>query len=152
LWLFLLFLLGTVLLYLPTIRNGFMMDDYAALYRILIEKRIVYREFLRPWIDISFYLNWMISGLHPEGYHLFNFILHALTTYMVYQVVVDLPFFAGRERETMGVMAAVFFLFYPFHNEGVVWLAGRLSSIAAFLGLSAIHFALIKKGATGFWL
>jgi hypothetical protein len=152
LWLFLLFLVGTILIYLPTIGNGFMMDDYAALYRILIEKRILYREFLRPWIDISFYLNWMISGLHPEGYHLFNFAIHALTTYMVYRVVAGLPFLGNKEREMMGVMAGVLFLFYPFHNEGVVWLAGRLSSMAALFGLLALHFHLTFGAARGFWL
>ncbi len=48
--------------------------------------------------------------------------------------------------------AGCYFSFYPFHNEGVVWLSGRLSSMAALCGLMAIHFSLTKKWPLGFVL
>jgi hypothetical protein len=144
------FLLGTFLLYFPVLGNGFLTDDYAALHRILIEKRILYKEFLRPLIDITFYGNWVFSGLHPVGYYVFNFIVHALTCWMVYRVALDLPGLPDGQQEAIALTAGFLFLVYPFHNEGVVWLAGRLSSMAALFGLLAIHFSLTKAGPWGF--
>lgn len=148
----LLFVLGTVLIYLPVLGNGFLTDDYAALYRLLVEKRVLYREFMRPLIDISFYLNWLISGLHPLGYYLFNLLVHAFTCFMVYRVAMDLPLIEADRRDAFALTAGLLFLFYPFHNEGVVWLAGRLSSMAALSALLAIHFSLRRRRPWGFWL
>lgn len=147
---FLCFLAGTLLLYFPVLGNGFLTDDYASLHRVLIERRILYREFLRPLIDVSFYLNWLVFGLHPAGYYAFNFVVHALTCFMVYRVVLDLPFYPEGRRESGALVAGLLFLFYPFHNEGVVWLSGRLSSMAALFALLAMHFSLTKQGVKGF--
>jgi len=151
-WLVLLgFALGTVLLYFPVLGNGFLTDDYAALYRLLIEKRVIYQDMMRPLIDVSFYLNWFFFKLHPTGYYLFNFSVHALVCYMVYRVALDLPLFAASVGQRVGfaLTAGVLFLFYPFHNEGVVWLSGRLSSMAALFGLLAIHISLTRRGPWG---
>lgn len=141
----------TFLLYFPVLGNGFLTDDYASLYRLLVEKRVPFGEMSRPLIDISFYFNYLISGLRPVSYYLFNLIVHALTGYLVYRVGLDLPLFAGRRQETFALAAGTLFLFYPFHSEGVVWLSGRLSSMAALCGLAAIHFSLVKKWPWG-WL
>src|ERR1700677_4302591 len=119
----------TFLLYFPIPGNGFLTDDYASLYRLLIEKRIPFGETVRPLIDISFYFNYLISGLHPVSYYLFNFVVHTLACYMVYGVALDLPLFTGRRQTGFALAAGLLFLFYPFHNEGVVWLSGRLSSM-----------------------
>src|SRR6185312_16911817 len=133
------------LLYFPVLGNGFLTDDYAALYRLLIQKRVLFEEMVRPLIDISFYFNYLLSGLHPLGYYLFNFFVHALACFMVYQVALDLPVFSARKQRAFAMTAGLLFLFYPFHNEGVVWLSGRLSSMAALCGLLAIHFVLTKR-------
>jgi hypothetical protein len=133
------------LLYFPVLGNGFLTDDYAALYRLLIQKRVLFEGMVRPLIDISFYFNYLISGLHPVGYYIFNLCIHALVCCMVYQVTLDLPMFSGRRQQWFALTAGFLFLFYPFHNEGVVWLSGRLSSLAALFGLMAIHFAMGTK-------
>jgi hypothetical protein len=159
----LLFVALTFLLYFPVLGNGFLTDDYAALYRLLIQKRVLFEEMVRPLIDISFYCNYLISGLHPLGYYIFNFCVHGLTCFMVYRVALDLPVFdERRQREgvrggvrrqrVFALTAGLVFLFYPFHSEGVVWLSGRLSSMAALFGLMAIHFALTKRGMWGYML
>jgi hypothetical protein len=139
----------TFLLYFPVLGNGFLTDDYASLYRLLIEKRVPFEETIRPLIDISFYFNFLISGIHPVSYYIFNFCVHALTCYMVYRVALDLPLFSARRQRVFAMTAAFLFLFYPFHNEGVVWLSGRLSSMAALFGLMAIHFSLARKSPWG---
>lgn len=146
------FAAGTVLLYFPVLHNGFLTDDYAALYRITVQHHILYREFLRPLIDITFYFNYLLSGLNPAGYYIFNFVIHALTCYMVYRVALDLRLFDGAVRYQFAWVAGILFLVYPFHNEGIVWLSGRLSSMAAFCGLLAVHFNLTKRWPLDFLL
>ena len=141
----LLFGVLTFLLYFPVLGNGFLTDDYAALYRLLIEKRVLFEGMVRPLIDISFYFNYLISGLHPFGYYIFNLCIHALSCYMVYRVALDVPVFDDARQRVFALTAGFLFVFYPFHNEGVVWLSGRLSSMAALFGLMAIHFWLTKK-------
>jgi hypothetical protein len=148
----LLFGVVTFLLYFPVLGNGFLTDDYASLYRLLIEKRVPFQETVRPLIDISFYFNYFISGLHPVSYYIFNLCIHALSCYMVYRVALDLPLFTGRRQTGFALTAGFLFLLYPFHNEGVVWLSGRLSSMAALFGLMAIHFSLTKKWPWNFVL
>jgi hypothetical protein len=146
------FALGTLLLYFPVLQNGFLADDYAALYRITIQHHFLYRESLRPLIDITFYLNYLLSGLHPAGYYIFNFVIHALTCCMVYRVALDLQLFEGAARYQFAWVAGILFLVYPFHNEGIVWLSGRLSTMAAFCGLLAVHFNLTKRWPLDFVL
>jgi len=144
----LLFVLATFALYLPVLGNGFLTDDYAALYRICVEKQVLHTSFFRPLIDISFYFNYLISGLHPWSYYVFNLTVHATACYMTYRVALQLPFFTDERQERFAWVAGWLFLFYPFHNESVVWLAGRLSSMSALCALAAIHFSL-KGAASG---
>jgi len=144
--------LGTLLLYGPVLGNSFLTDDYASLYRIMVEKRFFHEDFLRPLIDISFYFNYIFSGLHASGYYVFNFCIHSLTCYMVYRVALVLPYFSGRERWSFARMAGFLFLLYPFHNEAVVWLSGRLSSMAALCGLLAVFCHLMCRRPWNFFL
>ena len=63
------------ILYYPILGNTFLSDDYDSLYRLFIEKRILYREYLRPMIDVSFYFNYLISGFSPRGFYVFNIVV-----------------------------------------------------------------------------
>ncbi|HVS98713.1 MAG TPA: hypothetical protein VHE54_19615, partial [Puia sp.] len=167
----LLFTLVTFALYFPVLGNGFLIDDYAALYRILVEKRILFREFLRPLIDISFYFNWLYSGLHPAGYYIFNFAVHILVCFMTWKVARLLPIFsrtggaatrqtghtvqtggAATRQSTFALVSGLLFALYPFHNESIVWLSGRLSSMAALCAMTAIYLALTKRAPWDFVL
>jgi hypothetical protein len=139
------------LLYFPVLGNAFLTDDYAALYRILVEKRILYRDMLRPLIDISFYLNYLISGLHPLGYYIFNFLVHAANCYLVYLVASRIVIFGDRRQQYFALLSGLAFALYPYHNEPVVWLSGRLSSMAAAAGLWAIYLSLSRK-PPGNWI
>ncbi|MDO6431982.1 hypothetical protein Q4E93_15355 [Flavitalea sp. BT771] len=135
------FSLAGLLLYLPVLGNVFLTDDYAALYRVSVRKEILHKGFFRPLIDVTFWFNYLFSGLHPRGYYLFNLALHVATSYMVFKVALDMRFFSDERREALAWTAGWLFLFYPFHNESIVWLSGRLSSIAALCALVAIHYS-----------
>ncbi len=142
-----LFIITTLgfILYARCINNAFLSDDYDSLYRIIIEKRIIYREFFRPIIDISFYLNYMLSGLDPGSYYVFNIMIHVFNTYMIYRLVLCFGFFEDKRQMWFAIASALLFMFYPFHNESIVWLSGRLSSIASLCALLAIWFSITGR-------
>ena len=85
----LLFAVVGFVIYAPLLGNAFLSDDYDSLYRIYIQKRILYKEFLRPMIDISFYFNYLISGLSAWSYYLFNILLHIINALLVFRFALD---------------------------------------------------------------
>lgn len=131
------------IIYYPILDNTFISDDYDSLYRIQIEKRILIKEFFRPMIDFSFYLNFLVSGLYPWSYYLLNIIIHILNAFLVYQLILNYGRYVKRDLQSHAFFSGLLFLIYPFHNEGIVWLTGRLASIACMFALLSINVVLL---------
>lgn len=132
------FLLFGGLIYFPILNNAFLSDDYDSLYRICIERTIIIKEFFRPIIDVSFKFNYLIGGLNPKGFYIFNLAVHILNAYLVYKIAFALKPVSKDHLVLVSWLSAFLFLIYPFHNEGVVWLTGRLASISCFFGLLTV--------------
>jgi protein O-mannosyl-transferase len=135
-------------IYAPVIGNGFLSDDYDSLYRIYIQKRILYREFLRPMIDISFYLNYLVSGLSPWSYYIFNISVHIVNALLLFRFVSGYTLFSRKDQLFFAIMSGFLFLIYPFHNESISWLSGRLSSMACFFALLSLIIVNEREGKT----
>ncbi|MEP6747344.1 MAG: hypothetical protein ABJB86_06445 [Bacteroidota bacterium] len=142
----LLFTVVGFLVYAPVLGNTFLSDDYDSLYRIFIEKRIIYREFLRPMIDITFYFNFLISGLSPGSYYIFNVLTHICNAFLLFRFVRGINMCSERDRFEFALIPSFLFLIYPFHNESISWLSGRLSSMACFFALLSLLLARRKNG------
>lgn len=127
-----------LLLYYPILGNNFLSDDYDSLYRICIEDTIIVKEFLRPVIDISFKFNYFLGGLNSTGYYILNFLIHLANVFLIYKIAIALKPVNDQRLQVFGWLSALLFLIYPFHNEGIVWLTGRLSSISCFFALLSI--------------
>ncbi len=136
-----LFTLIGFIIYLPVLGNGFLSDDYDSLYRIYIQKRILYREFLRPMIDLSFYLNYLVSGLSPRSYYVFNITIHIINAILVFRFASGYTLFTKKNQFVFAVISGFLFLIYPFHNESIAWLSGRLSSMACLFALICLIIA-----------
>lgn len=136
------------IIYYPILDNAFISDDYDSLYRIQIEKRILIREFLRPMIDFSFYLNFLISGLDPWSYYLLNIIIHILNAFLVYQLILNYGRYVKKDLQSLAFFSGLLLLIYPFHNEGIVWLTGRLASIACMFALLSMNVVLLSVNRT----
>lgn len=129
-------------IFFPVLNNAFLSDDYDSLYRILIEKQIIYKEFFRPLIDVSFFMNYAVSGLHPWSYYLVNLMLHIASGFMVYKVAGRFVLFNDEKQWYFAFASGLLFIIYPFHNEGTVWLTGRLASIACLCALLALYWSM----------
>ncbi|OJY93245.1 MAG: hypothetical protein BGP13_16545 [Sphingobacteriales bacterium 40-81] len=138
--LFVFLVLGFIvfLIYYRILDHNFLSDDYDSLYRICIEHTIIVKEFFRPIIDISFKFNYFFSGLNGLGYYILNLLVHIANAFLVYKIMnAYTP--ASNKYNLLGWLSAFLFIIYPFHNEAIVWLTGRLSSIACFFALLCIY-------------
>jgi protein O-mannosyl-transferase len=142
----LLFTVVGLVIYIPLLGNGFLSDDYDSLYRIYIQKRILYREFLRPMIDISFYFNFLISGLSAWSYYIFNIVVHIINALLLFRLASRYVLFSKKDQWLFAFWSALLFLIYPFHNESIAWLSGRLSSMACLFALISLIIASERKG------
>ncbi|HSC40518.1 MAG TPA: hypothetical protein VLD19_21695, partial [Chitinophagaceae bacterium] len=141
-WILVLYSLVAVVCYYPVLGNTFLSDDYDSLYRVLIEKRVIYKGFLRPLTDVLFYSNYLVSGLNPFSYYILNLLLHILCAFMVYRIALRLSLFDKDRQTSFAVVSGLLFLVYPFHNEGIAWLTGRIVSAACLCGLLALYWSL----------
>ena len=142
----LLFAVVGFVIYAPLLGNAFLSDDYDSLYRIYIQKRILYKEFLRPMIDISFYFNYLISGLSAWSYYLFNILLHIINALLVFRFAASYVLFSKKDQWLFAFWSGLLFLIYPFHNESIAWLSGRLSSMACLFALMSLIIISERTG------
>src|SRR5262249_48160727 len=72
----------------------------------------------RPLLNLSFALNYQLSGLNPVGYHIFNFCLHGLSTWLVWLIIrrtLQLEYFAGRVAGAGDILAFLTALLWAIH-------------------------------------
>lgn len=128
-------LLVSVLVYAPTLGNGFVWDD-----QVVVVKNPVIRHLLplsrffsaegplkqRPLMSLSLALDRRLWGLNPFGFHLTNLLLHLLCCSGVYLLGLRLLRSFGA-----AFSAALLFAVHPVHAEAVSALLGRSDLMAA---------------------
>ncbi|HND21033.1 MAG TPA: hypothetical protein PLB18_16790, partial [Acidobacteriota bacterium] len=133
----------SVLVYLNSIGNGFAYDDV-----LIIEKNPLLRSvsniprlFLigywdtwyagaaayRPFLMMTFVLNYAVSGTEAWSYHLVNVLLHAANSCLLYFLLI-------RYQVSLSVaaIAGLIFAIHPVHTEAVSNVIGRGEVLAAF--------------------
>lgn len=145
----LLFCAGSLLLFFPMLGRTFVSDDFEVMQRVAGGD---FRTpgFFRPLSDLSLYFNFLLGGLHPAGYYLFNILVHGINSWLVWRFCRKWPWTGdeGMQRH-YAVLAALLFLAYPFHNEGIAWVLGRGASLAALFGLAVLVIVADGRGAVG---
>lgn len=101
----------------------------------------------RPLATLSFALNRAAAGLSPFAFHVTNYLMHALVSWLV--------FVLGRALGLAPWSAAVAALascLLPIHSEAVIWAVGRaeLGAAAAFLAAAAWSLRYRRSGRPGY--
>ncbi len=73
-----------------------------------------------PLTWLSWLLDYEVHGLDPEGFHLTNLLLHALSAALLFLVLARMTGAPGRSAFVAGVLAL-----HPLHVESVAWAAER---------------------------
>ncbi len=144
-----------VLLFLPTMRYGWVQDDRAiielnlAVHSIPAALRAVdkaywpapsHAEFYRPLTILSYAVDWQLAGGRPGWFHGVNTLLHAAAAVLVVLVLARwLPGAAA-------VAAGLFYAVHPVHVEGVASLVSRAELLVA-VGL----LAAVLAARRGWW-
>jgi protein O-mannosyl-transferase len=79
----------------------------------------------RPLTQLTFWLNYLVGGANPLGYHLVNLLLHVAVVCLLYQVLRDFV------PEEIAFMAAAVFAVHPIQSEPVAYIFARSSLLGA---------------------
>jgi protein O-mannosyl-transferase len=146
----LLLLLVSLLVYSNSLPGGFVHDDKP----LVVENRLLREpggaarifasgywttrdrsvpELYRPLTIFSLWLNHLAGGLAPFGYHLTNVLLHALVSWLVFQLALRIC-----AAQPAAWAAGLLFSVHPIHVEAVVEVVGRSELLAAGFSLAAL--------------
>ncbi|CAB3369115.1 Hypothetical predicted protein, partial [Cloeon dipterum] len=93
----------------------------------------------RPLTVLSFRVNYLLHGFRPQGYHLFNVLLHCVATALVARTG---RLLFGPRRPVAVAVAAAAFAAHPVHTEAVAGVVGRADVAACvFFLLSLLSYA-----------
>ena len=109
---------------------------------------------VRPFLMATYWLNARLSGEDPFFYHVFNVILHCITSGLVFVIVRRLVQWSGRQPawcNLLAGLAAAVFLLHPVQAETVAYLAGRSEALSVMLLMAAYTVFLYRPAAVISW-
>lgn len=148
----LLLILITTILYLPSMNDNFLSDDYDHLmfarsvhdFPSFLKILQISGDVYRPVMNVSMTLDYLIWNYQPFGFHLTNILLFLGTSLLLYAIVYTIS------RNTFFAFAsALIFSLFPNHHESVTWISGRTDLLATFFYLLTLYtflqFSISKK-------
>jgi protein O-mannosyl-transferase len=138
--------LAVMVTYLNAVNAGFLIVDDIQLSNALESlHKATLPEFFRPGGDryfrplsmISCFLNYLIFGKNPAGFHLVNLLIHLANAQLVYFLTVKFMFDDTR-KETYALIAALVFALHPVNTEAVIWVSARPDLLSCFFFLIAM--------------
>jgi len=101
----------------------------------------------RPVTLLSYALNFLLLGSGPEGFHLVNLALYALTGWLLYLLVRKLF-----KNKSLAYAIAILFLVLPIHTEAVANIVGRAEILALLFSLLVFLELLKDSKKARYWL
>ncbi len=159
-WGRLLAILLPLLVYAGSLANDFLIDD-----EIIVSSNIrlapgqspleVFRRpeqfadftlpYYRPVTNLSYWADARLWDRQPIGFHLTNWVFHAVTTLLIFELARSLTADA-----VLGLIAAILFAAHPMHTESVDMVQGRtdlLATLFMLLSLLAMRRCLSAIGS-----
>lgn len=148
--------------YAPIMNLSFLSDDWAVIRLVTLPDGVTnwsrnLNDFYTPLFDrsskfrplysLSFALDFALYGTWSLPYHLTNLALHAVSSFFVYLLALELV--SGERQRAVSVTAGILFALYPVHPEAVTWIAGRVDLICAVFYLPSMLFFVRWLRASG---
>jgi tetratricopeptide (TPR) repeat protein len=83
-------------------------------------------SFYRPLHMVAHALGYSFSGFHPQGYHLMNIVLHAISAWLAARIALQLT-----QDRSIALVAGLLFAVHPIHAESVTWIAAITDPLCA---------------------
>lgn len=134
------------------------LDKFLAKYLYRLEYfDLAFSFVLRPVAYITFRLNYLIGGQHPESYRIFNIAVHIFNAIMLYEL---LRFIISQRNDVAASIcktgipffAALLFLVHPLQTDSVTCVIQRFTSLGVFfyLGTMLLYLRSTVAGNTLF--
>ena len=141
-----LLLVAALLAFAGNLNSYFLSDDFVQIGKVLhgdfsVTWGQAHGGFFRPLFILSYIVDSRVWHARPFGYHLTNITLHALNSFLVFQVArrllqkLALP---ARTANAVAIAAAALFLLHPSHSEAVTWISGRADLLATCFCLASL--------------
>jgi len=141
------FLLLSIILYAPRLKDFFLSDDFGLLWACwrpgglflnngwISFDSVPVASFFRfmPCSSLSGWLIYSLSGLNPLGWHVASLLLHLGNSLLVGVLVRRVI-----RSDWAGAAAAALFVVHYVHAEPVIWISGRMALLVTFFILGAI--------------
>jgi tetratricopeptide (TPR) repeat protein len=130
-------LLVGVLLFAPSFNDPFHFDDVLITNDANVTHAAQWWHFFNPFhlrqlTFFTFYLNHLVGGLDPSGYHVVNVVIHIANAVLLFLLL-------GRFVERwIAVAAAAVFLVHPIQTSAVLYIYERSTLLACFFSLLAL--------------
>lgn len=111
---------------------------------------------LRPVTYLTFYLNYLLDGMHPRGFRAVNIVIHVANALLLFFSVTQI-LRASRKRgklpvfsaEFIALSAALLFLAHPLQIEAVTYVVQRFTSLGTLFYLLTVLTFLRANAAEG---
>jgi hypothetical protein len=104
-------------------------------------------NYWRPFLLVSFAIDYKLWGLSPIGFHLTNTVLHILAAWLVFiflflliSSIKKCEAFSFGRNFLLSFLPALLFLVHPLNTEAVTYISGRGDPLSAVFSLLAIIF------------
>jgi tetratricopeptide (TPR) repeat protein len=155
-------LVATILAYLPSLSGDFIWNDsdyvtapalrsLGGLVRIWTEVGATQQYY--PLLHSAFWVQHLVFGDHPLGYHLVTLLLHAASA-VLFAFVLRRLFSADQQHPSMPQpyagaewLAALLFALHPVHAESVAWISEQKNTLSLVFYLASA-LAYLKYDGT----
>jgi hypothetical protein len=144
-----------ILLNLEVLSLGFLADDYVLLDNVIhyginfagdwLENSALYR----PIITLSMWLNLEFFGSNPQGYHLFNLLVHVTNVLILFALIRFIFSALGQEPPLpqwrlsfYSFLFVLVFVLHPANVHDVAWIRGRTDLLCALFFLISLALFL----------
>ena len=129
-----------LMIYIPSLRNGFIWDDDSNLYKsqwiqkadglkVIWSTDKMYQYY--PVVFTTFWLEHRLWGLSPLGYHAVNLTLHILNALLFFWIV-------SKIYPGLAFISALLFAIHPIQVETVAWVTECKNLLSLFFFLLAV--------------
>lgn len=101
----------------------------------------------RPIVTLTYFLDFALWGLNPFGYHLTNFLLHFLNSFLVYSLALAI----NHSNRRFALITSLIFAIHPVQTEAVLTVSFREDLLAGFFILSSFMLYLRAQTNTRQW-
>jgi protein O-mannosyl-transferase len=149
----------TFLVYLPTLRHGFVnFDDPSYItenpnvqsgltwHGLAWAFQIGYAAYWQPLTWISHMMDCQLFGLNPAGHHLINVLFHTANALLLFLLLKNLTGAMWRSA-----LVAAFFAWHPLRVESVAWATERKDVLSGFFWMLTLlaYAKFVQKSETG---